>query len=282
MVTCNTDKFQSQLADVFTRLNEVEVQLNGLEAWAGLPPECFTSTPAVSQNLTPDVDQASNEAQALVELVHRLKSTFRSLISKPTDNTPDLSSTTTTVGSKGNLTPSKRVPAQPLAAGTMPTGFNAATEIESAYHMELNVTSAEYGSQAMAADELSMTPHVQRYAYDSPGSAPLGFVPSHSPASAGEKRYTDVSDMARNMYRVPCQVSYPTGSGANYTSMSTCSNPSPSVPDSYLPAELHAQTHTLSSKLGYSDPNIGQSSRSTYSGFSAPTSNPDLFGGSYS
>ncbi|TPP60295.1 39S ribosomal protein L51 mitochondrial [Fasciola gigantica] len=287
IVTCSTENFQSQLADVFTRLNEVEVQLNGLEAWAGLPPDCFNSAPSVSQNVAPDVDQASKEAQSLVELVHRLKSTLRSLVSKPTCNTPDVSGSAAVAGPKDNSTPSKRLTTQPAGAGTVlasfGTGLSAPTEMEPGRHMELSVNPTEYGSQTVTVDELNLTPHGQRYAYNSPGSAPLGFVPSHSPASTGEKRYIDPSDMARSVYRVPQPgpMSYPAGPGANYTPMSTSSNPSPNVPGSYISTELHSQTHLPSSKLGYNDANVGLSSRSTYSGYSAPTSNPDLFGGPY-
>ncbi|TGZ75613.1 hypothetical protein CRM22_000257 [Opisthorchis felineus] len=82
LVTCSTEAFQNQLADVFTQLNETELQLNGLEAWAGLPPECFSSIPSNSSGATFDSDQISFEAQTLVELVRRLQVGLRSMVSK--------------------------------------------------------------------------------------------------------------------------------------------------------------------------------------------------------
>ncbi|KAA3680628.1 uncharacterized protein DEA37_0004557, partial [Paragonimus westermani] len=80
LVTCNTDSFRSQLTDVFAQLNEVEVQLNGLEAWSGLPPECFAPISSTSPAISLDPDQISLEAQTLVELVRRLQLGLRSMV----------------------------------------------------------------------------------------------------------------------------------------------------------------------------------------------------------
>ncbi|CAH8515314.1 unnamed protein product [Heterobilharzia americana] len=84
LLTYNADGFQSHLADVFSQLNDVEVQLNNLEAWAGLPPECFTSA---SMNCgVPDPDQASHEAQTLVEAIRHLQIELRGMVTKPTNH----------------------------------------------------------------------------------------------------------------------------------------------------------------------------------------------------
>ncbi|KAF5402767.1 hypothetical protein PHET_03916 [Paragonimus heterotremus] len=80
LVTCNTDSFRNQLTDVFAQLNEVEVQLNGLEAWSGLPPECFAPISSTSPAISLDPDQISLEAQTLVELVRRLQLGLRSMV----------------------------------------------------------------------------------------------------------------------------------------------------------------------------------------------------------
>ncbi|KAK4469421.1 hypothetical protein MN116_006975 [Schistosoma mekongi] len=77
LLTYNVDGFQSHLADVFSQLNDVEVHLNNLEAWAGLPPECFTSA-SMSYGI-PDPDQVSHEAQTLVEAIRHLQTELRAM-----------------------------------------------------------------------------------------------------------------------------------------------------------------------------------------------------------
>ncbi|CAH8523855.1 unnamed protein product [Schistosoma rodhaini] len=80
LLSYNTGGFQSHLADVFSQMNDVEVHLNNLEAWAGLPPECFTSA-SLNYGI-PDPDQVSHEAQTLVEAIRHLQAELRAMTTK--------------------------------------------------------------------------------------------------------------------------------------------------------------------------------------------------------
>ncbi|CAH8481517.1 unnamed protein product [Schistosoma turkestanicum] len=84
LLTYNADGFQSHLADVFSQINDVEIHLNNLEAWAGLPPECFTSA-GLNYGI-PDPDQVSHEAQTLVEAVRHLQAELRAMTTKSNSN----------------------------------------------------------------------------------------------------------------------------------------------------------------------------------------------------
>nr|CAH8842686.1 unnamed protein product [Trichobilharzia regenti] len=109
LLTYNAEEFKSHLADVFCQLNEVEFQLNNLESWAGLPPECFT--PAAMNYGAVDHDQVSHEAQTLVEAIRHLQKELRGMVTKTTRkdeclaNDPMLTSTTEKVDNCQNSTP---------------------------------------------------------------------------------------------------------------------------------------------------------------------------------
>ncbi|VDP60527.1 unnamed protein product [Schistosoma curassoni] len=84
LLSYDADGFQSHLADVFSQMNDVEVHLNNLEAWAGLPPECFTSA-SLNYGI-PDPDQVSHEAQTLVEAIRHLQAELRAMTTKSQTN----------------------------------------------------------------------------------------------------------------------------------------------------------------------------------------------------
>lgn len=95
LVYWDTAPLQNQVSEVFAQLNEIEVQLSTMEAWTGLPPECFllpnsfyntnnvnTSNAALPITSLLDPDQVSHEAQTLVEAVKLIQKGLLEMISK--------------------------------------------------------------------------------------------------------------------------------------------------------------------------------------------------------
>ncbi|GAA39816.2 39S ribosomal protein L51 mitochondrial [Clonorchis sinensis] len=182
LVTCSTEAFQNQLADVFTQLNETELQLSGLEAWAGLPPECFSSVPSNSSGATFDSDQISFEAQTLVELVRRLQVGLRSMVSKnfvtpqtnPTDVTIDepygQTTSTSVQGQAKQRSATKaqntRIDPQPTSS-TVPSAIGGQVPSQQGY-TTISPQVPDTVSYPISEEGSTVAQHGSRLAYQSP------------------------------------------------------------------------------------------------------------------
>ncbi|KER32676.1 hypothetical protein T265_12773, partial [Opisthorchis viverrini] len=172
----------NQLADVFTQLNETELQLSGLEAWAGLPPECFSSVPSNSSGATFDSDQISFEAQTLVELVRRLQVGLRSMVSKnfvtpqtnPTDVTMDESyGQTTSTFVQGQAKQRSTTKAQNSRIDPQPTSSTVPSVIGGQIPSQQGYTTispqlADTVSYPISEEGSTVAQHGSRLAYQSP------------------------------------------------------------------------------------------------------------------
>ncbi|CAL8101285.1 unnamed protein product [Calicophoron daubneyi] len=264
LVNCNTDSFQTQLADVFGQLNEIETQLNGLEAWSGLPPECFAPIPSNPTRSSPDPDQVSYEAQTLVEVVQRLQLGLRSMVSKPlsqvlmksdsssgfAENQPQkemhalgLSTAGTNTAHTKSLSPQTQTPVRSeihvsghaANVGTHPVEIN--TVYGDGSHPP-NVISRPVGEENFLAYT------APRYPSNPPGTLPVG--PNRTRSPAPDRRYptpSPTSEMYRSVAgtnRTPTVQSYPAGS--IYNQSGAMVYPSHTIPGSFMTSETVSQS----------------------------------------
>lgn len=139
LLTYNVDGFQSHLADVFSQLNDVEVHLNNLEAWAGLPPECFTSA-SMSYGI-PDPDQVSHEAQTLVEAIRHLQTELRAMTTNSHTNstfTTGNVASVTAAEKRGDINPDYTPSSVPNITRQSPVPFTTIKSETTPYFIQSN------------------------------------------------------------------------------------------------------------------------------------------------
>ncbi|CAH8518727.1 unnamed protein product [Dicrocoelium dendriticum] len=226
MVTCNTESFRNLVTDVFVQLNEIEIQLSGLEAWAGLPPECFSPTSA-SSSMPFDADQISAEAQTLVEVVRQLQLGLHSMVSKPSSQSLSITSANAVSSS---VTPSKSSVAASQSRG-IPTPVYGGAHVTPSYSATPVVAPCSISSTHVdASPQIQDCGSYANFAYKSP-CAVSGSGSIQSQSTSG--LYPSPSmHMSTDTFTQPPSASRQSGS--------SCPDPNFTISASNMRADYHS------------------------------------------